>query len=65
MLSVEEARATVLAGVEPPWDNSAMDGYAIRADDVRDAGDALAVIPGPLARAESGTDVELRWLDRG
>ena len=22
----------------PPWDNSAMDGYAVRADDVRDAG---------------------------
>ncbi|HEX2780017.1 MAG TPA: hypothetical protein VHM30_10985, partial [Gemmatimonadaceae bacterium] len=21
----------------PPWDNSAMDGYAVRADDVRDA----------------------------
>ena len=27
------ARATL-----PPWDNSAMDGYAVRADDVRDAG---------------------------
>jgi molybdopterin biosynthesis enzyme len=65
MLSVEEARATVLAGVDPPWDNSAMGGYAIRADDVRDAADGLAVIPEPLAPAESGTDVELRWLDRG
>jgi len=28
------------------------------------AADALAVIPEPLARAEAGTEVELRWLDR-
>jgi molybdopterin molybdotransferase len=27
--------------------------------------DALAVIPEPLERAEAGTEVELRWLDRG
>jgi molybdopterin biosynthesis enzyme len=65
MLSVNDARATILAGVEPPWDNSEMGGYAVRAADVRDAADALAVIPERLARAESGTDVELRWLDRG
>lgn len=29
------------------------------------AADALAVIPEPLERAEAGTEVELRWLDRG
>jgi molybdopterin molybdotransferase len=29
------------------------------------AADALAVVPEPLERAEAGTEVELRWLDRG
>ena len=29
------------------------------------AADALAVIPEPLELAEAGTEVELRWLDRG
>jgi molybdopterin molybdotransferase len=29
------------------------------------AADALAVIPEPLERADAGTEVELRWLDRG
>jgi molybdopterin molybdotransferase len=29
------------------------------------AADALAVLPEPLERAEPGTEVELRWLDRG
>ena len=29
------------------------------------AADALAVVPEPLATAEAGTEVELRWLDRG
>jgi molybdopterin molybdotransferase len=29
------------------------------------AADALAVVPEPLERAEAGTAVELRWLDRG
>ena len=28
------------------------------------AADALAVVPEPLERAEAGTEVELRWLDR-
>ena len=28
------------------------------------AADALAVIPEPIERAEAGTEVELRWLDR-
>ena len=27
------------------------------------AADALAVVPEALARAEAGTEVELRWLD--
>ena len=76
LVPVEEAQATVLAGVEPlaadlpmapeaalgrvlaadvaartslpPWDNSAMDGYAVRAADVARAADAdpvrLAVV---------------------
>jgi molybdopterin molybdotransferase len=29
------------------------------------AADALAVIPEPFERAEAGSEVELRWLDRG
>ena len=29
------------------------------------AADALAVIPEPVERAEAGSEVELRWLDRG
>jgi len=29
------------------------------------AADALAVVPERLERAEAGTEVELRWLDRG
>ena len=29
------------------------------------AADALAVVPEALERAEAGTQVELRWLDRG
>jgi molybdopterin molybdotransferase len=29
------------------------------------AADALAVVPEPIERAEAGTEVELRWLDRG
>ncbi len=28
------------------------------------AADALAIVPEPLERAETGTEVELRWLDR-
>lgn len=28
------------------------------------AADALAVVPEELARAEAGTELELRWLDR-
>jgi molybdopterin molybdotransferase len=28
------------------------------------AADALAVVPEPIERAEAGTEVELRWLDR-
>ncbi len=71
LLRVEEAQATVLAGVSPiadtetvgpgaalgrvlaapltaavslpPWDNSAMDGYAIRAADVASAGERTPV----------------------
>ncbi len=29
------------------------------------AADALAVIPEPVATADAGAEVELRWLDRG
>ena len=29
------------------------------------AADALAVIPEPIETAEAGSEVELRWLDRG
>jgi molybdopterin molybdotransferase len=71
LLTVEEARAAVLAAIAgptepeiaylseargrilaedvmsltalPPWDNSAMDGYAIRAADVATASDAAPV----------------------
>jgi molybdopterin molybdotransferase len=46
----EDLRASVTM---PPWDNSAMDGYAVRADDVADAGRdrpiALTVVGSILA----------------
>ena len=29
------------------------------------AADALAVIPEPIETAEAGSEVEIRWLDRG
>ena len=53
----------------PPWDNSAMDGYAVRADDVRDAAEdapaTLTVIGevragiAPKTRVERGTAVRI------
>lgn len=82
LLSVEEARATVLAGVQPlegverlapeaalgrvlagavtaatslpPWDNSAMDGYAIRASDVAEAAEAAPVRLGVTGEVRAG-----------
>jgi molybdopterin molybdotransferase len=92
LLSVEEARAGVLAAIQgplgtervrtadtrvlgrvlaadvaaavslPPWDNSAMDGYAIRAADTRDATEAeparLRVVGDIAAGAAPSTPVE-------
>jgi molybdopterin molybdotransferase len=37
------ARRVVAAVTLPPWDNSAMDGYAVHADDVRGAADTAPV----------------------
>ncbi len=90
MLSVEEAQATVLAGVEPlpgteavapdealgrvlaspvvaatalpPWDNSAMDGYAVRAADVRDAMDAAPVRLTVVGEVRAGRAPDVRVL---
>ena len=44
-----EARATL-----PPWDNSAMDGYAVRAVDVVDAGGAHPVALEVVGRVHAG-----------
>ena len=90
LLSVEEARAAVLAAIDgptdaqtafvsealgrilaedvmsltalPPWDNSAMDGYAVRAADIAGATDADPVrleVIGEV-RAGSAPDIEVR-----
>lgn len=82
MLTVDEARARVLAAVEPcreaevalesalglvtstdivaphplpRFDNSAMDGYAVRADDVADASDSTPVALRVVAEAKAGS----------
>src|SRR6185436_12950113 len=90
LLSVEAARAAVLAAVPgptdvevaylsdalgrvlaepvvsttalPPWDNSAMDGYAIRASDTTGAteGEPVRLEVVGDARAGSAPDVEVR-----
>ena len=71
-----EARGRILAGEVraavdvPPWDNSAMDGYALRAADVASAPETLAVsqriaagdvgdnlLPGTAARIFTGAPV--------
>jgi molybdopterin molybdotransferase len=39
---------------QPPWDNSAMDGYAVRADDVRGASESHPVTLGVLERVPAG-----------
>jgi molybdopterin molybdotransferase len=92
LLSVEEARAAVLAAVPgptdteivylseargrvlaedvmsltalPPWDNSAMDGYAIRAADVAGATDDAPVRLDVVGEVRAGTATETA-LDRG
>lgn len=42
----------------PRWDNSAMDGYAVRADDVRDASPEHPVTLPVVADLPAGTDAE-------
>jgi molybdopterin molybdotransferase len=86
LLSVEEAQALVLDGVEPleaierlapenalgrslaapvsastslpPWDNSAMDGYAVRAADVRAASEEHPVRLAVVGESRAGTPSE-------
>jgi len=86
LLSVEEARAAVLAAIAgptedevvdladargrilaedvtsltalPPWDNSAMDGYAIRAADVAAATEAAPVLLEVIGEIRAGTAPE-------
>jgi molybdopterin molybdotransferase len=90
LLRVEEAQATVLAGVAmlegtetlapeaalgrvlalplvagvslPPWDNSAMDGYAIRAADVASAGERTPVRLTVVGESRAGHRPEARVL---
>ncbi len=92
LLSVEEARAAVLAEIAgpteteiaylseargrilaedvmsltalPPWDNSAMDGYAIRAADVAAASDAIPVRLEVIGEVRAGSAPE-QQLERG
>lgn len=90
LLPIEDAQASVLAGVEPlepdqpmspeaalgrvlaepvtaqvslpPWDNSAMDGYAIRAADVDGAGEADPVRLVVVGEARAGGPAEVSVL---
>src|SRR5262245_55466766 len=90
LLRVEEAQATVLAGVEPltgveqvapeaalgrvlseplvaavslpPWDNSAMDGYAVRSADVAAAGEQHPVRLTVVGESRAGSAPESRVL---
>ena len=90
LLRVEEAQATVLAGVGPiaetesltpgsalgrvlaaplaaavslpPWDNSAMDGYAIRAADVASAGEQAPVRLTVVGESRAGHAPDARVL---
>jgi molybdopterin molybdotransferase len=88
LLSVEEARDTVLAAIVgptewetaylseargrilaedvmsltalPPWDNSAMDGYAIRAADVAAANDGAPILIEVIGEVRAGSAPEAR-----
>ncbi|HEY8438285.1 MAG TPA: hypothetical protein VIK65_06695, partial [Candidatus Limnocylindrales bacterium] len=92
LLTVEEARAAVLAAIPgpteteyawlseargrvlaedamsltalPPWDNSAMDGYAIRAADVASATDPEPVRLDVIGEVRAGAAPE-REVERG
>lgn len=44
----------------PPWDNSAMDGYAIRSDDVRTATDDRPVVLRVIGDIAAGADPSVR-----
>jgi len=62
MLPLHEAAGRVLAGdvaarlTQPPFDNSAMDGYAVRHEDIAELGSVLAVVGTSAAgRAFEGT----------
>ncbi len=48
------ARPVVAAITLPPWDNSAMDGYAIRADDVAGAGETSPVRQAVIGEVPAG-----------
>jgi molybdopterin molybdotransferase len=67
---LSEARGRVLAEdvmsltALPPWDNSAMDGYAIRAADVAAATDATPVLLSVVGEVRAGTAPEAD-VDRG
>ena len=92
LLSVEEARETILAAIPgptddevvylseargrilaedvmsltalPPWDNSAMDGYAVRAADVAAAGEASPVLLDVIGEVRAGQAPE-QEVERG
>jgi molybdopterin molybdotransferase len=87
LLSVEEARAAVLAAIDgptepetaflseargrilaedvisltalPPWDNSAMDGYAVRAADIAGASDGAPIRLEVIGEVRAGSAPEL------
>ena len=56
------AAAVIASTALPPWDNSAMDGYAIRADDVRHATDATPVRLTVVGEVRAGRAPEVRVL---
>ena len=67
---LSEARGRILAEdvmsltALPPWDNSAMDGYAIRAADVAAAGDASPVVLDVIGEVRAGAAPE-QEVERG
>ena len=71
LVRMEDARGRALAGAVtseidlPPWDNAGMDGYAVRADDVRGASSHHPVALPVTATVAAGADVSAIEVRRG
>jgi molybdopterin molybdotransferase len=58
------ARAVVAGATLPPWDNSAMDGYAVRGDDVAGASNAAPLELRVVGEARAGERWDGCWATR-